>query len=56
MLSVAACCAGIAFFALFVPSNAADAVLWRIAEAATEVGIDDPAAVVRAAREAGLLT
>jgi hypothetical protein len=34
----------------------ADAVLWRIAEAAAEVGIEDPAAVVRAAREAGLLT
>ena len=34
----------------------ADAVLWRIAEAAAEVGIDDPAAVVRAAREAGILT
>ncbi len=34
----------------------ADAVLWRIAEAAAEVGIDDPAAVARAAREAGILT
>ena len=34
----------------------ADAVLWRIAEAAAEVGIDDPAAVVRAARDSGLLT
>jgi glycosyltransferase involved in cell wall biosynthesis len=34
----------------------ADAVLWRIAEAAAEVGIDDPAAVVRAARGAGILT
>jgi len=33
-----------------------DAVLWRIAEAAADVGIDDPAAVVRAAREAGILT
>jgi glycosyltransferase involved in cell wall biosynthesis len=33
-----------------------DEVLWRIAEAATEVGIDDPSAVVRAAREAGILT
>jgi len=34
----------------------ADAVLWRIAEAAAEVGIDDPAALARAAREAGILT
>jgi glycosyltransferase involved in cell wall biosynthesis len=33
-----------------------DAVLWRIAEAAAGVGIDDPSAVVRAAREAGILT
>jgi glycosyltransferase involved in cell wall biosynthesis len=33
----------------------ADEILWRIAEAATDVGIDDPAAVVRAARESGLL-
>jgi glycosyltransferase involved in cell wall biosynthesis len=33
-----------------------DAMLWRIAEAAAEVGIDDPAAVVRAAREAGIVT
>jgi hypothetical protein len=31
-------------------------VLWRIAEAAADVGIDDPTAVVRAAREAGILT
>ena len=29
MLSVAAICAGLAFFASFVPPNAADAVLWR---------------------------
>jgi glycosyltransferase involved in cell wall biosynthesis len=34
----------------------ADAVLWRIAEAAAEVGIDDPAVLARAAREAGILT
>ncbi|HST15214.1 MAG TPA: glycosyltransferase family 4 protein, partial [Gaiellaceae bacterium] len=34
----------------------ADAVLWRIAEAAAEVGIADPAALARAAREAGILT
>ena len=34
----------------------ADALLWRIAEAASEVGIDDPAAIVRAARGAGILT
>jgi glycosyltransferase involved in cell wall biosynthesis len=34
----------------------ADDVLWRIAEAASEVGLEDPTAVVRAAREAGLLT
>ena len=34
----------------------ADAVLWRIAEAAAEVGIDDPAALARAARDAGILT
>jgi hypothetical protein len=33
-----------------------DAVLWRIAEAAAEVGIDDAAAVARAAREAGILS
>jgi glycosyltransferase involved in cell wall biosynthesis len=33
-----------------------DAVLWRIAEAAAEVGIDDPSAVARAARDAGILT
>jgi glycosyltransferase involved in cell wall biosynthesis len=33
-----------------------DAVLWRIAEAAAEVGVDDPATVARAAREAGILT
>jgi glycosyltransferase involved in cell wall biosynthesis len=33
-----------------------EAVLWRIAEAAAEVGVDDPAAVARAAREAGILT
>jgi glycosyltransferase involved in cell wall biosynthesis len=33
-----------------------DAVLFRIAEAATEVGIDDASALARAAREAGLLT
>jgi glycosyltransferase involved in cell wall biosynthesis len=33
----------------------ADAVLWRIAEAAAEVGIDDPAALARAAREAGIV-
>ena len=32
-----------------------DAVLWRIAEAASEVGIDDPAALARAAAEAGIL-
>jgi hypothetical protein len=30
-------------------------VLWRIAEAAAEVGIDDPAALARAAREAGIV-
>jgi glycosyltransferase involved in cell wall biosynthesis len=34
----------------------ADAVLWRIAEAAAEVGIDDPAALARAARDAGIFT
>ena len=33
-----------------------DAVLWRIAEAAAEVGVDDPSVVVRAARDAGILT
>ncbi len=33
-----------------------DAVLFRIAEAAAEVGIDDPAALARAARESGILT
>jgi glycosyltransferase involved in cell wall biosynthesis len=32
-----------------------DAVLWRIAEAATEVGIDDPGRLARAAAEAGIL-
>jgi glycosyltransferase involved in cell wall biosynthesis len=34
----------------------ADALLWRIAEAAAEVGIDDPAALARAARDAGIFT
>jgi glycosyltransferase involved in cell wall biosynthesis len=33
-----------------------DAVLWRIAEAAAEVGVDDASAIVRAAREAGILS
>ena len=33
----------------------ADAVLWRIAEAAAEVGIDDASELVRRAREAGLV-
>jgi glycosyltransferase involved in cell wall biosynthesis len=33
-----------------------DAVLWRIAEAAAEVGIDDPSALARAAREAGIVS
>jgi glycosyltransferase involved in cell wall biosynthesis len=33
-----------------------DAVLWHIAEAAAEVGIDDPLAVAKAAREAGILS
>jgi glycosyltransferase involved in cell wall biosynthesis len=33
-----------------------DAVLWRIAEAAAEVGVDDPAAIARAARDAGILS
>jgi glycosyltransferase involved in cell wall biosynthesis len=33
-----------------------DAVLYRIAEAAAEVGIDDAAALARAARESGILT
>ena len=33
-----------------------DAVLWRIAEAAAEVGIDDVAALARAARESGIVT
>jgi len=32
-----------------------DAVLWRIAEAAAEVGIDDVAALARAARESGII-
>ena len=32
-----------------------DAVLWRIAEAAAEVGIDDPTELARAARESGIL-
>jgi glycosyltransferase involved in cell wall biosynthesis len=32
-----------------------DAVLWRIAEAAAEVGIDDPAALARAAIESGIV-
>jgi hypothetical protein len=31
-------------------------VLWRIAEAAAEVGIDDVAALARAARESGIVT
>ena len=33
-----------------------DAILLRIAEAASEVGVDDAAALARAAREAGILT
>jgi glycosyltransferase involved in cell wall biosynthesis len=33
-----------------------DAVLWRIAEAAAEVGIDDTAALARAARDAGIVS
>jgi glycosyltransferase involved in cell wall biosynthesis len=33
-----------------------DAVLWRIAEAAAEVGIDDASALARAARESGIVT
>jgi glycosyltransferase involved in cell wall biosynthesis len=33
-----------------------DAVLWRIAEAAAEVGIDDPAALAKAALESGIVT
>ena len=33
-----------------------DAVLWRIAEAAAEVGIDDASALARAAIEAGIVT
>jgi hypothetical protein len=33
-----------------------DAVLWRIAEAAAEVGIEDPTELARAAREAGLVS
>jgi glycosyltransferase involved in cell wall biosynthesis len=33
----------------------ADAVLWRIAEAANEVGVDDASELVRRAREAGLV-
>ncbi|HLK45496.1 MAG TPA: hypothetical protein VKT18_05885, partial [Acidimicrobiales bacterium] len=32
-----------------------DAVLWRIAEAANEVGIDDPVGLARAAAESGIL-
>jgi hypothetical protein len=32
-----------------------DAVLYRIAEAAAEVGLDDAAALARAARESGIL-
>ena len=32
-----------------------DAVLWRIAEAAAEVGIDDPTTLARVAREAGIV-
>jgi glycosyltransferase involved in cell wall biosynthesis len=34
----------------------ADAVLWRIAEAAAEVGIDDASALARAAVESGIVT
>nr|MBA3844611.1 hypothetical protein [Actinomycetota bacterium] len=33
-----------------------DAVLWRIAEAATEVGIDDAGRLARAAVDAGIVT
>jgi hypothetical protein len=33
-----------------------DAVLLRIAEAASEVGIDDASALARAARESGILS
>lgn len=33
----------------------ADAVLWRIAEAAADVGIDDPSELARRAREAGIV-
>jgi glycosyltransferase involved in cell wall biosynthesis len=33
-----------------------DAVLWRIAEAAAEVGIDDPSALARAAVESGIVS
>jgi glycosyltransferase involved in cell wall biosynthesis len=33
-----------------------DAVLWRIAEAAADVGLDDVGALARAAREAGIVT
>jgi glycosyltransferase involved in cell wall biosynthesis len=32
-----------------------DAVLWRIAEAAADVGIEDPAELARAARESGII-
>jgi hypothetical protein len=32
-----------------------DAVLWRIAEAAAEVGIDDASALARAAVESGII-
>ena len=32
-----------------------DAVLWRVAEAAAEVGIDDGAELARAARVAGIV-
>jgi glycosyltransferase involved in cell wall biosynthesis len=32
-----------------------DAVIWRIAEAATEVGVDDASELVRAARDAGII-
>jgi glycosyltransferase involved in cell wall biosynthesis len=32
-----------------------DAVLWRIAEAAADVGIDDPAELARAVRDAGIV-
>jgi glycosyltransferase involved in cell wall biosynthesis len=33
-----------------------DAVLWRIAEAAAEAGVDDTAALARAARESGIVS